>query len=208
MGLTGAERGWNSRFLPQVMKMLLSPTYAAQIVFHRRAGQAEEKYLWEGGMQRETLITSDVLFVLSFDPLIVCLTSIPALAFIATHTTGPLSLTFWDGCVLYTVYDEGESVTDFPPASSGKYVFSFPMCTWSSSLQRFPVQSGLKDSPVQLDVCSQKQSVRDEQLVRSAKGEPEMSLLLWALCLLKGQVRSLGFVQQYRKRGSWTLIFY
>ncbi|KAF2974643.1 hypothetical protein EK904_001510 [Melospiza melodia maxima] len=33
----------------------------------------------------------------------------------------------------------------------------------------FPVQSGLKDSPVQLDVCSQKQSVKDEQLVRSAK---------------------------------------
>lgn len=56
-------------------------------MLHGRARQAEEKYLCEKGMQRETLITSDVLSVLSFDPLIVCLTSIPALAFMATHTT-------------------------------------------------------------------------------------------------------------------------
>lgn len=49
--------------------------------------------------------------------------------------------------------------------------FSFPMCTWSSSLQRFPGQSGLKDSPVQLNVCSYNQSVEDEQLVCYAKDE-------------------------------------
>lgn len=62
----------------------------------------------------------------------------------------------------------------FPPVTFGKYGFSFPTCTWSSSLQRFPVQSGLKDSRVLLDVCSQNQSVKDEQLVCAAKGEPEI----------------------------------
>lgn len=67
--------------------MMLSPTHAAQIMSFGRARQAEEKYLHERGMQRETLVTSDVLSVLSFDLLIVYLRSIPALAFMATHTT-------------------------------------------------------------------------------------------------------------------------
>lgn len=70
MGLTDAERAWNSLSLSQVVKMLLSPTHAAQIMFHGTARQAEEEYLCERGMQRETLITSDVLSVLSFDILI------------------------------------------------------------------------------------------------------------------------------------------
>lgn len=73
-------------------------------------------------MQREN--TSDVLSVLSFDPLIVYLRSIPALAFMSTHTTSRYVVTvtwlwpslthFGDGCVLYIVYDGawgGTSVT-------------------------------------------------------------------------------------------------
>lgn len=76
-----------SLFLLQVMKTFLSSADAAQIMLCRRARQAEERYLWERGMQRETLITSEVLSVLSFGPLIVYLTSIPALAFIAARTT-------------------------------------------------------------------------------------------------------------------------
>lgn len=71
-------------------------THAAWTMLHRRARQAEEKCLCE--MQRETPITSDVLSVLSFDPLIVCLRSIPALAFMSTHTTSRYIVTvkcFW-----------------------------------------------------------------------------------------------------------------
>lgn len=69
------------------MNTLLSSTQAAQIMLRRRARQAEEKCLWERGMQGATLITSEVPSVLLFDPLIVCLMSILALACIATHTT-------------------------------------------------------------------------------------------------------------------------
>lgn len=76
-----------SLFLSQVLKTFLASIYVAQIMLRRRARQAEERCLWERGMQRETLITFEVLAVLVFDPQIVYLTSIPAVAFIATHKT-------------------------------------------------------------------------------------------------------------------------
>lgn len=84
--------------LSQALKTFLSSTHAAQIMLRRRARQAEERCLWERGMQRETLITSEVLSVLLFDLLTVYLTSIPAVAFIATHTTSRYAVAeewFW-----------------------------------------------------------------------------------------------------------------
>lgn len=75
------------------MKTFLSSTHAAQIMLRRRARQSEEGCLRERGMQRETLITSEVLSVLSFYPLVIYLMSIPALAFIATHTTSRYRIT-------------------------------------------------------------------------------------------------------------------
>lgn len=61
----------------------------------------------------------------------------------------------------------------------------------------------------QLDVCSQNQPIKDEQSVSSAKGGGQHEMwLLSTLWLVKGGVRSSGFLQGCRSRWSWTPIFY
>lgn len=101
-------------------------------------------------------------------------------------------------CTLFTME---RRIWNLTVVSSGKYILSFPMCTWSSSPQRFPAEA----NAVQLDNCFQNQPIKDERSVSSVKG----GVLVWGvdLCLVKGGARSSGFVKGYRNRGSWTLIF-
>lgn len=199
LGLTAAGRAWYSLFLSQVSKMLLSPTHVA------RKSQASwrEVSVWERNAKRNThhLWRAVCTLIWSSDCLShihpstglygyshnfkICSNSQVALAL--SHPSFEMDVF----CTLFMMGLGGKSWTSLLSA----LVFRFPMCTWSSSLQRFPVQSGLKDSAVQLDVCSQNRSVKDEQSVSSAKGEHEIQLLLCALCQLKGGARSSGFVQ-------------
>lgn len=69
---------WCSLFLSQVKKTLLSSAHGAQMMLHRGARETEERYLWERGMQEQTLSMSKVLSILFlfcfFHPLIVYFT--------------------------------------------------------------------------------------------------------------------------------------
>lgn len=55
---------WYSLFLSQVKKTLLSSAHGAQMMLHRGARETEEGYLWERGMQEQTLSMSKVLSIL------------------------------------------------------------------------------------------------------------------------------------------------
>lgn len=55
---------WYSLFLSQVKKTLLSSAHGAQMMLHRGARETEERYLWERGMQEQTLSMSKVLSIL------------------------------------------------------------------------------------------------------------------------------------------------
>lgn len=55
---------WCSLFLSQVKKTLLSSAHGAQMMLHRGARETEEGYLWERGMQEQTLSMSKVLSIL------------------------------------------------------------------------------------------------------------------------------------------------
>lgn len=57
---------WYSLFLSQVKKTLLSSAHGAQMMLHRGARETEEGYLWERGMQEQTLSMSKVLSILFF----------------------------------------------------------------------------------------------------------------------------------------------
>lgn len=57
---------WYSLFLSQVKKTLLSSAHGAQMMLHRGARETEEGYLWEKGMQEQTLSMSKVLSILFF----------------------------------------------------------------------------------------------------------------------------------------------
>lgn len=90
---------WYSLFLSQVKKTLLSSAHGAQMMLHRGARETEEGYLWERGMQEQTLSMSKVLsilFLFCFFSSSDCVSymgrtqaslSFPALTFIPIRTT-------------------------------------------------------------------------------------------------------------------------
>lgn len=207
LGLTAAGRAWYSLFLSQVSKCYCHPH-----MLHGRARQAEEKYLCEKGMQRETLITSDVLSVLSFDPLIVCLTSIPALAFMATHTTSRSVVTVkWLWRSLTHLLRWTCSVHCLWWGWGGN--LGLPSCQLLSlgflCVREVPACRGFQSNQGWRTVLSSWMSAPRTGLSRMSSRSvlPKVSMRYSSFCVPCASWKGERGVQVLY-RGSWTLIFY
>lgn len=145
-----------SLFLSQAVGILLSST-AAQIRLRRGARAAEERCLWLREMQREnthhfwgavcTFVWSSVCHTIhSSTDLYSCSHNLKISS--NRRTSLALSHLLFEMATYRALFTMQRKIWGFTTVSSGKYVLSFPVWTWSSSPQRFSVWLGLKDSAV------------------------------------------------------------